>query len=595
MSRGPDQPHSPWPDACIRPHFFAYQTTQATSLRANEKKTGGSTIAVRLNSGIVHTVERLPTSSQHRCHSTFIAISGAVEQTNSPENTHTFRPAESKGRQEGAAQPTAALEPRIRARSARIRRSTQCHNIIHPPVRARAPFSPGEALNEKSAVRGNRAGEQARPRSKARSVAAACIGNALEWYDFTIFAIFATYFAGQFFVSDDPVASLLGTLAVFAVGFVMRPLGGLFFGLLADRKGRPFVMMLTISMVAFTSFMIGIVPTQSQVGWLAPVLLLFFRCLQGLAHGGEVGGVYTYVAEMGTPRNRAVWGSLVTFSTIGGTVLATLLAAVMRLGIDREAMAEWGWRVPFILGGVLGVVVIFLRKGLQESEAFSEEQSAEPTTSSSTLKELWASRLSLFRVVIFVGATSVFGYTWSIYAPSYAITFFEVDDRAAMWAGVLANLVYMIALPTTAMIADRVGRRFNMSFWGFGTVVLAFPLFWILDSSAISLLIAMTLALILSAFGAGVSVAWFAELFATKSRATGVGLAVAIAGAIFGGTAPYLNSWLSSIGHSDIFVWYLMALGGTAAVVALFTPETKGISLVTTDVPAADELAEPVK
>ncbi|NKZ80430.1 MFS transporter, partial [Rhodococcus hoagii] len=376
-------------------------------------------------------------------------------------------------------------------------------------------------------------------RGRARMILAVNMGNALEWFDWTVFAIFAVYFSNQFFHSDNEVSNLLSTMAVFAVGFVMRPLGGLFFGLVADRRGRKFVMVLTMSLVAASSVLIAVAPTYGQVGAFASLWLLVVRCIQGLAHGGEQGGSYTYIAEVARPDNRALWGSTVIMSTVGGTVLATLLGAVMRTGVDASTMSDWGWRIPFLIGGLLGFFALYLRRGLAESETFEDAAEAAPVPESpvkTALRDVWAQRGSILRVVILVGGTSVFSYTWSVNAPAYAISFHGVDDRLAMWSGVVANLVFIAALPLAAMLADRVGRRVNNMMWGIGVALLAFPLSGLLDDSAISLVTAMSLALVLQSFAASTQVAWFAELFATKSRATGTGIAVSLAAAVFGGT-----------------------------------------------------------
>ncbi|WP_254699039.1 MFS transporter [Rhodococcus sp. SGAir0479] len=432
-------------------------------------------------------------------------------------------------------------------------------------------------------------------RRKARMILAVNMGNALEWFDWTVFAIFAVYFSNKFFHSANEVSNLLSTMAVFAVGFVMRPLGGLLFGLVADRRGRKFVMVLTMSLVAGSSVLIAVAPTYEQIGAFASLWLLLVRCLQGVAHGGEQGGSYTYIAEVARPDNRALWGSTVIMSTVGGTVLATLLGAVMRSAVDSSTMSDWGWRIPFLVGGLLGFFALYLRRGLEESEAFTEKATAaaangDQSSARTALRDIWAQRASILRVVVLVGGTSVFSYTWSVNAPAYAISFHGVDDRLAMWAGVVANLVFIAALPIAAMLADRIGRRINNMVWGVGVALLAFPLSSMLDGSAVTLAAAMSLALILQSFAASTQVAWFAELFATKSRAAGTGIAVSLAAAIFGGTAPYLNSWLTSRGQSELFTWYVVVLALSVAVAALLTRETKGMALAapteTTAVPS---------
>jgi MHS family alpha-ketoglutarate permease-like MFS transporter len=412
-------------------------------------------------------------------------------------------------------------------------------------------------------------------RTQTRTFLAVNLGNALEWYDWAIFAIFAGYFADDFFDAGSSVSNLLSTLAVFAAGFVMRPLGGIVFGRIADRRGRGFVLVLTMTLVAACSILLAISPTYAQVGLLASGWLLLARCVQGFAHGGELGGSYTYIAEVARPSNRGLWGSTIVMSTVAGTVLATLVGALLRAGLSQEQMASWGWRIPFVIGGLLGLLALWMRRNLREPEVFSTRDRAEPARS------LWEHRGSLLRVVAIVAGTTLFNYVWSVSAPAYAISFHGVDDAAALWVGVIANLVFMAALPVAAIVSDRFGRRFNLIAWGIGVAVLAFPLSTLLGPSPVSLLLAMSVALVLQSLGASIQVAWFAELFSTRSRATGVGLAVSVSAALFGGTAPYLNSWLTSRGTPGYFTAYTIVLALACVAAAVLTPETKGTDLHT--------------
>ncbi len=417
--------------------------------------------------------------------------------------------------------------------------------------------------------------------TKLKIFVAVNIGNVLEWYDWTVFAIFSTYFASSFFHGENDVSNLLSVLMVFAAGFALRPLGGFFFGRLADRQGRRLVLVVTMSLVAACSLLIGVAPTYEQIGVLASLWLVLARCLQGFAHGGELGGSYTYIAEAARPRNRALWGSTIIMSTVVGTVLATLLGAILRTGLSEQEVMAWGWRVPFVVGGILGVLALYLRRNLQESATFSAEQDNRPGDERvQRLRELWEQRGSILRVMVIVAGTTVISYTWSVSAPAYAQTFYGVDDQAALWAGVVANLVFIAALPLAAMLADRAGRRFNFVLWGLGMAIFVFPLSWLLSSGVYGLLLAMCLALTLQSLGASIQVAWFAELFSTRSRATGVGIAVSVSAAVFGGTAPYLNSWLTANGLSELFTGYAVILALAGILVAFFTPETKGTRLV---------------
>lgn len=447
-------------------------------------------------------------------------------------------------------------------------------------------------MGSNATAQGERSREAAARRStKTRIIAAISIGNALEWYDWSVFAIFTTYFAEDFFHTANRVSAVLSAMLVFAVGFFMRPLGGLVFGRLADCRGRRHVMVVTMLLVAASSILIAIAPTYTQIGAFASVWLVVARCLQGLAHGGEMGGAYTYMAEIAPRRRRALWGSAIIVSTVAGTVLATLLGAILTATFDDAALNGWAWRVPFLIGGVLGVFALYLRRGLGETEVFAEHARSSDAAKAHRVRDfihgVWQSRSMIGRVIVFVGTTSVFSYTWSVNAPAYAINFFDVDDQAAMWAGVTANLVHMAMLPMAAMLADRIGRRYNFMLWGILMALLSFPLFMLLSDSAVLLLFAMTGAVIVQSLAAGTQVAWFAELFSTGNRAVGVGFAVSVAAAVFGGTAPYLNSWLTSHGMPEVFIWYTIALALVAAVVAYFTPETKGSDLSGVDSPEA--------
>ncbi|MBG6093017.1 MFS transporter [Actinomadura viridis] len=427
--------------------------------------------------------------------------------------------------------------------------------------------------------------------SKSRMFFSVNLGNALEWYDWAVFAIFAGYFAGDFFDTGNDVSNLLSVLAVFAVGFVMRPVGGIVFGRLADRRGRSLVLLVTMSLVALSSVMIAIGPTYASVGVLASVWLVVARCLQGFAHGGEMGGSYTYVAEMATPRNRGLWGSTIVMSTVTGTLLATLLGATLRVVLDERALNDWAWRIPFLLGGLLGLVALYLRRTLREPEVFTgSRRGTAPPSTRETFRNMWVERSSVLRVMVIVAGTGVFSYAWSVSAPSYATSFHGVDDGAAMWAGVGANLVFIAMLPLTAMLSDRIGRRTNFMIWGAGVAVLAFPLSGLLGPSAWALLAAMSLALAVQSFGAGIQVAWFAELFSTRSRATGVGMAASVSAAVFGGTAPYLNAWLTGKGLAHVFTWYVVVLALLGIAVATRTPETRGMELDRGEAPEGEPI-----
>ena len=412
-----------------------------------------------------------------------------------------------------------------------------------------------------------------------KAVAGAMIGNTLEWFDWSVYAIFASFIARHFFDPTDGTSSVLATLAVFAVGFLMRPLGGIAFGLLADRRGRRTAMTTAMAVVGAGSLAIALAPGYATIGVGASVWLLVARSVQGFAHGGEVSGSYTYVAEMAPAERRGFWTSSIPFATTVGTLAATLFGAVLTSVLPADSVAAWGWRVPFLVGAVVSLYGLYLRRGIAESPVFGEAPPGAVAARESAAGGLWRSRGAAARVIGLTVAATVFLYTWSVSAPAYAITVLGVGAAPALWIGVAGNVVMLIVLPFAGRLADRFGRRPVGIGFGLGVVVLTVPLTLALQWGTAGLALAVLVALCLQPFGSVLSSAWTPELFPTRVRAVGVGLAFSLAVAVFGGSAPYLNTWLSSVGHSWIFPAYTVVLGLVTVATALRSPETKGIPL----------------
>jgi MHS family alpha-ketoglutarate permease-like MFS transporter len=415
---------------------------------------------------------------------------------------------------------------------------------------------------------------------RLRVIVGAGVGNALEWFDWTVYAIFAPFFAAQFFNPAEPLSALLSTLAVFAVGFLMRPLGGLFFGWLADRHGRRRAMTLAMVVTAVGSLLIGIAPTYGAVGVLASVVLLVARLAQGFGLGGEIGGSHTYLAEMAPPARRGLWASSMYVAVTTGTLTATLLAAGLSSLLGPDALASWGWRLPFLLGGLLGVYAIYLRRSLAESHAFERERAAEPAGErTSLMRAIWANKAAALRVIgLTVGGTVAY-YTWAVSATGYAISVKGVDPQAALWAGVVANVVYILALPLWGALSDRWGRKPNVVVLGVGLGVLSFPLNWMIQGEAWQLAVAMSVALFVHASVASIVPAIMAEQFPTRIRASGFAFPYSIAVALTGGTAPYLQTWLAGRGLSALFIVYSIALLAVTLATVFTLRETKGMAL----------------
>jgi MHS family alpha-ketoglutarate permease-like MFS transporter len=423
------------------------------------------------------------------------------------------------------------------------------------------------------------AGAPAPGAERRRVIVGAGIGNALEWFDWTVYAIFAPFFAAQFFDPQEPLSALLATLAVFAVGFLMRPLGGLFFGWLADRHGRRRAMTLAMMVTAAGSLVIGLAPTYAAVGVAASLVLLLARLAQGFGLGGEIGGSHTYLAEMAPPHRRGLWSSSMYVAVTSGVLAATLLAAALTSLLGEDAVRSWGWRLPFLLGGALGVYAIHLRRSLTESPAYTREQADDDAERPSLARAMWQNRAAALRVIgLTVGGTVAY-YTWAVSATGYAISVKGVDPQEALWAGVAANLVYIVALPVWGALSDRWGRRPNVIVFAVGLGVLSFPLNWMIQGEAWQLGVAMAIALVVHASVTSIVPALMAEQFPTRVRACGFAFPYSIAVALTGGTAPYLQTYLAGRGLSALFIGYSIALLAVTLATVFTLRETKGIPL----------------
>ncbi|OXM74863.1 MULTISPECIES: MFS transporter [Amycolatopsis] len=407
-----------------------------------------------------------------------------------------------------------------------------------------------------------------------RTLLGAGIGNTLEWYDWSVYAIFAPFFAKQFFVGGDATSALLSTLAVFAVGFLMRPLGGFLFGWLADRRGRRFSLTTSMVTMALGSLIIGIAPTHAAIGVGAAVILLLARLLQGLAHGGEIAASYTYVAEIAPAARRGLWSTSLYISVTAGIVLASLIGAAGSSVFGEQALRDWAWRVPFLIGGVLGFVGLYLRRTLKETDAYTE--GATPRSTRELVRALARNKRSLARILGLTAGVTVVYYIWAVGVSGFAISAKGVDATAGLWATVAANVFFMITLPLWGWLSDRFGRKPIFIAYGVAFLVLSFPLMTLIDDSAIRLGVLMGVALFFLGAFVGIMPAYFAELFPTEVRASGVGVPYSLMVAVFGGTAPYVLTWLHAHQLEWVFSGYLVVLVAIGLITTLLTPETKG-------------------
>ncbi|HEX4250912.1 MAG TPA: MFS transporter [Pseudonocardia sp.] len=400
-------------------------------------------------------------------------------------------------------------------------------------------------------------------------------GNAMEWYDWGIYATFSAFFASQFF-NGTPGSAFLKTLAVFAVGFVARPFGGFLLGWLADRKGRKVAMTLSVGLASIGSLVIAVTPTAGAIGVFAPIILVLARLLQGLAHGGELPAAQTYLSEVAPRLKRGLWSSLIYASGSVGVLGGTVLGAVLAATLNHQQMISFGWRIPFLLGGLFGLYALVLRVRMQETEIF-EAQRDKPRQPIG--RQVLAHPVQLLRVIGFTMGGTVIYYVWAISAPAFAIAERGTDPAGALWAGSAATVLYMAALPAWGALSDRIGRRPVMLIAVVALAVLYFPLDALIKGQTWQLLVSMSVALVITSAISAIGPAVLAEFFPTGIRAAGVGVPYSLAVALFGGTAPYLQSYFNQQHHSGVFIWYSIGLCAVTAITVWFMPETKGMDL----------------
>ncbi len=415
-------------------------------------------------------------------------------------------------------------------------------------------------------------------KSTRKTLVGTGIGNAVEWYDWAIYATFTPFIASQLFSKADPASAVLSTLAIFAVGFVARPFGGFLFGWIGDRVGRKASMTLAVGLASLGSLMIGIAPTFASVGAWASLMLLVARLVQGLAHGGELPSSQTYLAEMAPKEHRGFWATLIYTSGTVGILFGVLLGAILNMALSTEVMNAWGWRIPFLIGAALGLYALIMRAKLHESDIFEGETAAEKRAP--IWPQIVRHRKQALQVIgLTVGLTVIY-YIWGVVAPSYATTALKIDRGEALWAGVIGNVVFIAALPFWGKLSDRIGRKKVLWAGAIGAAVMHFPMTWLLKDSAWQLAVGMSVMLTFIAASAAIVPAVYAELFPTSIRTVGVGVPYSICVAVFGGTAPYLQQWLGTTLQLPIlFNVYAVALLLVSAAFVFTIPETRGKDL----------------
>lgn len=404
-----------------------------------------------------------------------------------------------------------------------------------------------------------------------RGLIGACSGNLVEWFDFFVYAYTAIYFASSFFPSGNQTSQLLATAGIFAVGFFMRPVGGWLFGWIADTRGRKTSMIISVIIMSLGSFMIAVLPTYQTIGIAAPILLLTARLLQGLSVGAEYGTGATYISEVSTPGRRGFFGSFQYFTIISGQLLALLVVVVLQHTLSPEELRAWGWRIPFLIGSLGSIVVVYLRRAMTETASDKDMHRKE----AGSIKGLMQHKRAVALVLAFTGAGSLYFYTFTTYMQKFLVVSAGLDPEVVSIVMTLALVVFMLCQPLFGMLADRIGVKAHMLlFMGLAALCVVPILAGIQRvSSPYSAFALVVAGLLIASFYTPVSGLVKADLYPPAIRALGVGFPYAIANAIFGGTAEYTALWLRSSGVESAFFVYVAALAVMGFIAACLMPD----------------------
>ncbi|MDR5781924.1 MFS transporter [Caballeronia sp. LZ065] len=402
--------------------------------------------------------------------------------------------------------------------------------------------------------------EKALASYRRRAIFATIIGNGFEWFDWTVYSFFAVTIAKQFFPTGDDLSSLLMAVATFGVGFVMRPVGGIVLGVLSDRVGRKFALSLTIALMALGTGILGLTPSYESIGIAAPLLIVVARLLQGFSAGGEMGGATAFLTEYSPPGSRTYYASWIQasigFAVLVGTGIGTLVTSLL----EPAALNAWGWRIPFLLGILIGPVGYFIRSRLEETPVYSAMSEKEKTHSPLTeiVRTYPRQTFASFSMVILWTVSS---YVFLYYMPTYSVRALHLPQSAGLISGMLGGLVLFVASPIVGKLADRFGQRPFLAGAAFAIMLLAYPMFaWVVNAPSLGSLLVFqaVFGFLIAVYTAPVLTA-MADLFPARVLSTGLAVAYNFAVMMFGGFAPFFITWLiAKTGSSMAPAFYVM-------------------------------------
>ncbi|MFM0555640.1 MFS transporter [Paraburkholderia sediminicola] len=416
-------------------------------------------------------------------------------------------------------------------------------------------------------------------REQKKAIAAATLGTIVEFADWIIYATFASLFSRHFFPAHNEKISLLSAFAVFAVGFVMRPIGGAVLGAYADRHGRKNGLALSVALMAGSSLVIAVCPGYAAIGMVAPIILVVARLVQGFAAGGEFGSASTFLIESSAPSRRGFTGSWQHFAVNAGVLVAALIGYILTSCISEQSMASWGWRLAFAIAGLMGFVALWVRLSVSETEAFKKTVVNHQKRRHPFLVLVGEHRRAALRVIGIAMAGNLSVYFWLVLFPTFAHMRTGLPLRDGFSASVISIVVSLFAIPFFGKLSDRIGRRPVLLAFAGGSAVFAWPSLHFLANDFWTDTVIVTIGMLLSSGFTATCAAVMAEQFPAEIRATGVALPYAISATLFGGTLPYIVTAMSNAGFSD-YIWvYIAIVCAVGFCVYAVMPETKGKAL----------------
>jgi len=416
---------------------------------------------------------------------------------------------------------------------------------------------------------------------RRRAIFSCAVGNFFELFDFVLYGFLAVPISQSFFPAGNDTLALINTFITFGVGFLFRPLGAVVIGAYGDRHGRRAALVITIGLMALATGCTGLIPTYERIGVLAPILLLLCRCGQGFSTGGEWGGAAAFLVEYAEPGKRGLTGSWQQFSTQIGATAASASAYLLANNLAPDAFASWGWRLPFLVGFLLGPIGYYLRTKVAETPAF-ERNVERKAVAPAPLREALHTHGTRIAQAFFLSIIGIVAnYVMIVFMPTYAVKTLHLDAGSALLCATVANLVVMVLTPFMGALSDRIGRRPMIGGCGLLYLVLGYPLYILVGHGTVeALLIAMLIVGAIQSLYTGTIPVILSELFPTRVRYTALSVSYGFSVAIFGGFAPFVAQWLIGATNNPIAPAYLVMAAGLASALAILSmPEPRNAPL----------------